>query len=178
MALNCDDIESIEIGCESAIGGINQKIYINDSENLDFDSFVLDEATHTYTTLALRGGSPPGVPFETIDFRKNIASLTEDYTQDNEGAVIFTQTLTLGIHGRDAGKSKKISTIAAGQRDVDIIIVQNDGGLVYLRKAQLATVADGTMATKSEASKYTLTFRAEQEQLAYFVAPDALVDVL
>lgn len=175
MAFNCDDLESIEKGCISAIGGINQKVYINDSENVDFDSFVLNSSAHTYTTLALFSGSSA---FETIEFRKNLASLSEAYTMAPDGSVLITQTLALPIHGRDASKSRKISLIAAGQRNVDLIIPQNDGGLVYIREAQLATIADGTMAAKTEGSKYSLTFTSESEQLAYFVASDAIAAVL
>lgn len=174
MALICSDLESILKACESAVGGLNQVIYINDSTEVDFDAFTLDAPTHTYTALALEGT----VPFEKIEFRKNLATLSEDYALEADGSVLFTQTLVIPIHGRDAAKSRKISLIAAGQRNVDIIVVQNDGGLVYLREAQLSTIADGTMAEKKSGSKYTLTFTAESEQLAYFVDPTALAAVL
>lgn len=173
--LNCENIQEILRNCDNAIGGINQKVYINDSENVDYDNFVVDLTAHTITTAVLFSGAPT---FETIEFRKNIATLNEDYTLEPEGAVIFTQTLTIPVHGRDAQKSKRISLIAAGQREVDLIIPQNDGGIVYIRQAQLQTVAEGTGANKTDGSKYTLTFNAQTEHLAYFITQAAVTSVI
>jgi hypothetical protein len=175
MPLNCDNLESILRTCDSAIGGVDQRIYINDSENVDYDNFVIDLTAHTITTIALFSGA---TDFEVIEFRKNLASLNEDYTREADGAVLFTHNLTIPIHGRDAAKSKKISLIAAGQREVDIIVPQNDGGLVYLRKMQLASTADGTGAAKTDGSKYTLTFDGQSEHLAYFTTSTAVNAVI
>ena len=173
--LNCENLESIFRGCDSAIGGIDQKIYINDSENVDYDSFVINDSAHTITTIALFTGASS---FEVIEFRKNLATLNEDYSREADGAVVFTHNLTLPIHGRDAAKSRKISLIAAGQREVDIIVPQNDGGYVYLRKMQLASIADGIGAAKTDGSKYTLTFDGQSEMLALFVDANAITSVI
>jgi hypothetical protein len=169
--LNCDNLESIFRGCDSAIGGINQKVYINDSENVDYDNFVIDSTAHTITTITLFSGASN---FEVIEFRKNLATLNENYSKEDDGAVVFTPELTIPVHGRDASKSKKISLIAAGQREVDLIIPQNDGGIVYLRKMQLMSIADGTGAAKTDGSKYTLVFGGESEHLAYFTTQNAV----
>jgi len=173
MAINCELLESIERDCSNALGGIAQKIYINDSENVDYESFV--ELAGTITTMALELTAPA---FEVIEFRKNLATLTEEYANNPDGAVMFDQTLVIPVHGRDAAKSRKISVIAAGQREVDLIVPQNDGGIVYLRQAVLTAVGDGTGAAKADGSKYTLTFTAQSETLALFVAPAALAAVL
>lgn len=165
MALNCGKLESILRDCSNALGGINQKIYFNDSSEVDYDSKTV--TAHTITTLSLANGGTTG--FETVEFRKNLATLNEDYANNPDGAVMFEQTLVIPIHGRDAAKSKKISVMAAGQRELDIIIPQNDGGYVYLRQATLTTVADGTGAAKGDGSKYTITFTAQAEELAYFI---------
>jgi hypothetical protein len=175
MPLNCDNLESIFRSCDSAIGGIDQRIYINDSENVDYANFVIDNTEHIITTIALFSGASN---FEVIEFRKNLATLNEDYSREADGAVVFTHNLTLPIHGRDAAKSRKISLIAAGQREVDIIVPQNDGGYVYLRKMQLASTADGTGAAKTDGSKYTLTFDGQSEALAYFVTSSAITPVI
>lgn len=169
MPINCELLESIERDCSNALGGINQRIYLNDSKNVEFDAATV--ADHIITTIAL-GATAPG--FEVVEFRKNLATLSEDYANNPDGAVMFEQTLVLPIHGRDAAKSKKISVMAAGQRELDIIIPQNDGGYVYLRQATLTTVADGTGAAKGDGSKYTLTFTAQSEELAYFVDSDLI----
>jgi hypothetical protein len=175
MAINCEDIEGIDRDCTTDIGGLNQVVYINDSENVDFEAFVVDALDETYTTLALEASAPV---FEAIEFRKNIASFSEAYTLAPDGAVLFTQTLVLSIHGRDASRSRKISLLAAGQRDVDIIVLDNNGQYVYMRGANLMSVADGTGTAKADGAKYTLTFTAETSRMAYFVAPTALPAVL
>lgn len=174
MAINCEILKSIERDCSNALGGINQRIYINSSENVDFDSATITD--HEITALSLESSPAPG--FEVIEFRKNLATLVEDYASEPDGAVVFEQTLTLPIHGRDAAKSQKISVIAAGQREVDIIIPQNSGGYVYLRQATLTTVADGTGATKKDGSKYTLTFVSESEELALYIDEDIIPGLL
>ena len=173
MAINCDALKAIERDCSNALGGINQKIYINDSANVDYDAATISDGE--ITTLAL---TTLGTEFEVIEFRKNLATLNEDYANNPDGAVMFEQTLVIPIHGRDAAKSNKISVMAAGQRELDIIIPQNDGGYVYLRQATLTTVADGTGAAKADGSKYTLTFTAQAENLAHFIDEDIIAALI
>lgn len=177
MAVNCEALQGILRDCSNALGGIAQRIYINSSDNVNYDGKTA--SSHIITGLDLEtigATSSPG--FETIEFRKNLASLVEDYANDPDGAVLFDQTLVIPIHGRDASKSEKISIIASGQREVDIIIPQNGGGYVYLRQATLSSVGDGTGATKKEGSKYTLTFTAESEELALYIDEDILDDLI
>lgn len=173
MALNCTDIQSILRDCSTTLGGIANKIWINDSENVDWVSKTFDSSeSHIINSLSLNGTAP--IYFEMIEFRRNLATLNEDYPYNEDGAVVFEQTLTLPIHGRDAAKSRKISVIAAGHRLVDIIVPQNDGGYVYLREAVLNNVTDGTGATKADGSKYTLTFTSQTETLALFIDPNII----
>lgn len=169
MAINCGALSSITRDCSNALGGIDQKIYINDSENVDYDGATF--STGEITAISLGTAS---VSFEVVEFRKNLATLNEDYANNPDGAVVFEQTLVLPIHGRDASKSHKISVMASGQRELDIIVPQNDGGYVYLRQATLTTVGDGTGAAKADGSKYTLTFTAQSENLAYFIDGDLI----
>lgn len=173
MAINCDALLPIERDCSNALGGINQKIYINDSANVDYDAATI--ASGEITALSL---TTLGAEFEVIEFRKNLATLNEDYANNPDGAVMFEQTLVIPIHGRDAAKSMKISVMAAGQRELDIIVPQNDGGYVYLRQATLTTVADGTGAAKADGSKYTLTFTAQAENMAYFIDEDIIAALI
>lgn len=171
--INCEALGSILRDCSNNLGGINQRIYINDSTNIDWDEMVSSDGV--ITSLAL---TQSGTEFSTIEFRKNIANFTETYTLDNDGAVMYDQTLVLSIHGRDATKSNKISVIASGQREVDIIIPDNGGGLIYMRKANLSEVGEGTGTEKREGSKYSLTFTAESEVLALYLDADQLAGLL
>lgn len=170
MPTYCGDLETIDKTCVSSIGGLKESIYINDSANVLFTGFELTAGV--YTAIELAGD--PAIPFEVIEFRKNISDFKESYTQSPTGATVWTHTLTLTLHGRDAAKSRKINLLAAGQRDLDIVFQQNDGGYVYLREAQLRTSESGTMAVKTDASNYVLTFVSESEHSAYFVAADQI----
>jgi hypothetical protein len=162
MSLNCANLEDILRDCENNIGGIDRKIYINDSENVTGSTVIASAHTISVTTN--------GTNFETIEFRKNLAMYDEPYTRNDDGAVIYTPTITIPIHGRDADKSRKISLIAAGQREVDIIVPTNDGRFVYFPNMQLQSVADGSGANKADGSKYTLVFDGQAEQLAYYMS--------
>lgn len=173
MAINCGALDSITRDCSNALGGIDQRIYINDSENVDYDGATFSNGEITNISLGTAS-----ITFEVVEFRKNLATLNEDYANNPDGAVVFEQTLVIPIHGRDASKSHKISVMASGQRELDIIIPQNEGGYVYLRQATLTTVGDGTGAAKADGSKYTLTFTAQSENLAYFIDGDLIASLI
>lgn len=158
------------MGCVNNIGGIDRKIYINDSENITATTVNVSAHTISVTTNA--------TTFETIEFRKNLATFEEPYTRNDDGAVIYTPTLTIPIHGRDADKSRKISLIAAGQREVDIIVPTNDGKYVYFRNMQLQSIADGSGANKADGSKYTIVFDGQAEELAYYINSADVISVI
>lgn len=175
MAILCEALETILKDCSSAIGGLDTEMYINDSSNVDWEARTMNLTDDTIATLTLEALTPK---FTVIQFRKNLASLNEDYAKSDDGAVVYTQTLSLPIHGRDAAKSRKISAMAAGQREVDIIVRQNDGSYVYLRNMQLSTVADGTGAARTDGSKYTLTFDGVSEALSFYIESTAVASLL
>jgi hypothetical protein len=177
MSVNCDKISSIYKDCHNALGGIDQRIWLIDSSDVDYDSFsysVTAGEENIISNIVLHGTSST---FEVIEFRKNLANLNETYDENPDGAVMFNQELVIPIHGRDAGKSRKISLYAAGMRELDIIVPQNDGRYVYLRKASLTSVADGTGSAMVDGSKYTITFTAQDEHLADYVKKSAVEDV-
>lgn len=178
MSVNCEGLDSIYRDCSNAMGGIDQRILLIDSSDVDYDSFTYSATSgeeNVITDIALIGAS---ASFEVIEFRKNLATLEETYDENPEGAVMFQQVLTIPIFGRDQSKSKKITLFASGMRELDIIVPQNSGGYVYLRKATLTNVGDGTGAAKGDGSKYTLTFTAEDEHLADFVTKSAVEAVI
>ena len=167
--MNCESLNSIQRDCSSAIGGIRPKIYIGDSNAVDWEGATFDSIEEflieTLTTSEA---------FEEIEFRNNVGSLEETYSLDNDGAIVFEQTLSLPIHGRDASKSRKITVMASGQRLLDIVVQQNDGKYVYLREVTLSEVGEGTGTEKTEGSKYALTFTGQSEHLSYFIDKDAI----
>lgn len=174
MAINCKSLESISRDCSNDVGSIDTTIYINDSTEIDWDAKTVTDGEITSLDLISTGAT-----FEVIEFRKNLATLNEDYDSDPDGAVIFEQTLVIPIHGRDASKSNKISIMASGQRLIDIILRQNGGGkYIYIREAILSNVGEGINATKKEGAKYQLTFTAESETLALYIDKDVVLGLI
>jgi len=157
--MSCTTIENILKNCENPIGGI-KRIYINDMDNIVTETPLLSAHTVTISATTL---------FNTIEFRKNLGTYTEDYTRDNEGAIVFTPNITIPLHGREAAKSRKINILAEGQRELAIIVETNAGKFVYFNNMQLTSIADGSAAARTEASKYTITFNGEMDNLAYYI---------
>lgn len=171
--MNCKSLESIKRDCSSAIGGIRPKIYIGESESVDWDAIVLDTEEEF-----LIDSITADADFEEIEFRNNVGSLEESYTYEADGATVFEQTLSLPLHGRDASKSRKITVMASGQRRLDIIVQQNNGEYVYLRDMILSEVGEGTGTEKTEGSRYALTFTGQSEHLSYYISKDAVESLL
>lgn len=172
MALTCENLTAILTGCDNNPGGIDRKIYINDSSNVS--GLTVTTSAHTITAINLASSTK----FVAIEFRKNLASFTEEYTKNDDGAVVFMPKLSLPIHGRDAAKSRQISILAAGQRELDIIVPTNDGKYVYFRKMQLTAVADGSGANITDGSKYSLSFEGYSEELSLYTTLAAITPVL
>lgn len=159
----CNNIESIPFNCQdSAIGGI-EKIFLFDQD--DVVTEVYNTSAHTVTVTLTTGTTA-----QEIAFRKHVGNYTEDYTRADDGAIVFTQTINLPIHGRDADKSRKISILAEGQRYLGLIVKMVNGNYVYFPNAQLQTVGEGSGTLKTDANKYALSFVAINESLAFYMS--------
>ena len=159
--MSCASLENILKDCGNPIGGI-KRIYINDLDNI---------VTQTPTLSAWTVSISATTTFSTVEFRKNLGTYTENYTRDNEGAIVFTPNITIPLHGREASKSRKINILAEGQRELAIIVETNSGKFVFFENMQLSSLADGSAAARTEASKYTVTFDGEMDHLAYYINP-------
>jgi hypothetical protein len=157
--MSCTNLENILKDCGNPIGGI-KRIYINDMENI-----VTEVPTLSAWTVSVSAQTV----FSTVEFRKNLGTYTEDYTREDDGAIVYTPNITIPLHGREAAKSRKINILAEGQRELAIIVEMNSGKFVYFTNMQLSSVADGSGAARTEASKYTVTFDGEMDHLAYFI---------
>jgi hypothetical protein len=164
--MSCNNVESILLGCDNPVGGI-KRLLVNSSDNIT--SIGASSSTWTINTIGLTGSN-----FTPIEFRKNLGTYGEPYTMDPDGSIIYLPEIVIPIHGRDAAKSRKISILAEGQRYLDIIVEDNKGQYIYFQEMQLSAVADGSGAAKTEASKYTITFKGESENLAYYVNPSII----
>lgn len=168
----CSTITSILKSCDSNIGGITS-IYINDQDSVDANEIVVDSqwTITDFGTLATQF-----VPFE---FRRNTGMYTEEAAIDLvNGSSFITQTITLIFHRREASKSKAIKILGEGQRDLALVVGDANGKFWYFANAQLTAVAEGSGTSKADGSKYSITFVAEAEQLAYEVVPSLIPDII
>ena len=157
----CNTLTSILKGCDSNIGGITS-IYINDQDNMTGTIVENNWIISSFGTLA-----DPFVPFE---FRRNTGMYTEEAAIDLvNGSSYITGTITLIFHRREASKSKAIKILGEGQRDLAIVVGDANGKYWYFPKAQLTAVTEGSGTAKADGSKYSVTFVAENENLAYEV---------
>jgi hypothetical protein len=166
----CTTLETILKGCDSNIGGITS-IYINDQDNVvgpvDVTAYVVTD----FGTL-----TDQFVPFE---FRRNTGMYTEEAAIDLvNGSSFYTQTVTLMFHRREAAKSKAIKILGEGQRDLALVVGDANGKYWYFPTAQLTAVAEGSGTAKADGSKYSITFVAENENLAYEVAAGEIPNII
>lgn len=159
MACNTN-ITSILKGCNSNAGGI-RNIYLAPAELILSSTLVDGEVTAITMTASSQ--------FEEYAVNKNSASYTEEGNIDlTNGSTFYTTTLTLTIPRREVAKRQSISLIAAGQRNLAIIIRDaNDiyWFMGYTEYANLTGVGEGSGAAKADGSKYALTFLAEEAEM-------------
>lgn len=166
----CNTLTSILKGCDSNIGGITS-IYIND---MDAMTGTIVEADYTITDFGTLGE-----PFLPFYFRRNTGMYTEEAAIDLvNGSSYYTQTVTLMFHRREAAKSKAIKILGEGQRDLALVVGDANGKYWYFPKAQLTAVAEGSGTAKADGSKYSITFVAENENLAFEVDPTVIPDII
>jgi len=166
----CTTLTSILKSCDSNIGGI-VSIYVNDMDNVTGPISVTDYVIDDFGTLV-----DPFIPFE---FRRNTGMYTEEAAIDLvNGSSFYTQTVTLIFHRREAAKSKAIKILGEGQRDLALVVGDANGKYWYFPKAQFTAVTEGSGTAKADGSKYSVTFVAENEQLAYEVDSTIIPDII
>jgi len=163
MACNTS-LTSILKSCDNNTGGV-VKFYIAPSE------FVTSTTVSagTVTAISMSGSSK----FVEYQFNKNTANYVEEAAISLEnGSTFFTTTVTLSIPRREVAKRNSIALVAAGQRDLKIIVKDGNGlywYVGYANSANLTALGEGSGTAKGDGSKYTLTFVAEEPELMYEV---------
>jgi hypothetical protein len=161
--MSCTTLTAITKGCDNNIGGITA-IYINDMDNIT--STTIDSASYMVDAQVVSSN------YEAFEFRRNTGNFTEETAVDfANGSSFVTATVTLMFHRREASKSKAIKILSEGQRDLALIVKDANGKYWYFPFAQLSATAEGSGTAKADGSKYSVTFIAENENLAYEVDP-------
>jgi hypothetical protein len=172
MACNTSLI-AITKGCDNNAGGLT-KFYIAPAEFVTGTTISAD----TVTAFAMSGSST----FTEFEFNKNVANYEEVGTISLEnGSTYFAQTVNLTIPRREAAKRAAIQLIAAGQRDLKIIVKDGNGLYWYLgaeNSANLTATGGGSGTVKGDGSQYTLTFLAEEPVQAYEADETAVLAVI
>lgn len=155
----CTTLTDIIKGCDNNLGGITA-IYVNDMDNIT--STTEDTATWTVTAQTVSSR------YQTFQFRRNVGNYTEDSNIDLDanGSSYITATINLVFHRREASVSRALKILGEGQRDLAIIVLDANGKYWYFPYAQLQTLGEGSGTAKADGSKYTVAFRAENENLA------------
>lgn len=156
----CTTLETITKGCDNNIGGITS-ILINDMDNLG----TIVQANWVVSSFGTLVDE-----FVAFEFKRNTGNYTEEVAADLiNGSSFTTGTVTLMFHRREAAKSKAIKVLGEGQRDLALVVGDANGKYWYFPNAQITAVSEGSGTAKADGSKYSVTFVAEYENLAYEV---------
>lgn len=158
--MSCTTLETIVKGCDNNIGGITS-VLINDMDNLG----TIVQANWIISSFGTLVDE-----FVSFEFKRNTGNYTEEVAADLiNGSSFTTGTVTLMFHRREAAKSKAIKVLGEGQRDLALVVGDANGKYWYFPNAQVTAVSEGSGTAKADGSKYSVTFVAEYENLAYEV---------
>ena len=161
---NCPTLIAIEKdGCLSNAGGLKLKAYIFPSE---YRAELVYGTDYTIEDIEYIDNVTPVLPI-SISFHKNTATLTESMAGTAETAnSTNTVTVSITVNNRQYNKSKAINILGAGQRELDLVIEQNNGTAWLVTNATLS-VESATGAVRADGSNYVLTFTAELDDLVH-----------
>ena len=166
----CTTIADIVKDCENNNGGIYEML-VTDQDNVltttvDSNDWEITAITKT-------------IAFNEIEFKRYVGNYVEDLVSSNEnGSQVVTATITLNLHRRDGAKSKALKILAEGNRYLAIILKDGNGKYWYFPYCQLTAGGEGSGQAKSDGSKYSVTFVAENEAYAYEVDSTIIAGLL
>lgn len=172
--MSCNtSLTSILKNCENNIGGL-KAVYISPVEFVTGVTVVAGQVT----AIGMSGS----VNFVEYQFNKNSANYVEDGAAAlDAGSTVVTTTTTLTIPRRETAKSNSIRLLAAGQRDLYLILLDANGNYWfqgYSNYANLTAFGEGSGAAKADGSKYSLTFISEEPELMYTVDPSIITAII
>jgi len=168
----CETIlNGINLGCENGVGnGGLKKMYILPSNFLTAST----EVSGNITVIGTSGTTK----YKEYEFIKFTANYVEAAAINKEnGSTFFTQTVTLNLPKRDVTKRNEIALLGAGQRSLNIVVLDQNDTYWMLGKtngAQLTTVESGSGMKLGDGSMYTITMVAEEPYQAYTVSASAI----
>ena len=168
--MSCTTIASIVKDCENNNGGIYEML-VTDQDNVL--TTTVDTSAWEITAITKT------IAFNEIEFKRYVGNFVEDFVASNEnGSQVATATITLNLHRRDGAKSKALKILAEGNRYLAIIIKDGNNKYWYFPYCQLTASGEGSGQAKADGSKYSVTFVAENEALAYVVDSTIIAGLL
>lgn len=151
----------MDLTCINNVGGI-KNIYITDAVNVE----GVTEASKVVSAITMTVGTQ----FWQFVPTRNGAGMEETSTPNlDTGSTFYTQTLTMNIPYRDATRSITVEELMEGQKDLSIIIQDQNGIYWLLGKEEFNKVTElggGTGTAKDELNGYAITTVAEEASLA------------
>lgn len=150
--------------CLNNIGGLKLTAYVFPTDTRDGLSY--DDSTWTVNAVEYTNGTAV-LPI-SIEFHKNTATFVQSAagtieTQNSTNTV----TVSITVNNKSYLKSKAINVLAAGQREIDLVIQLNNHTNWFVPNAILTQTDTNSGAAKTDGSNYVLTFTAELDTLAY-----------
>jgi hypothetical protein len=174
--MSCQALEAIAKSCDNNSGGI-YGIWINQQDEIASITPADPSAGAGWTITAITLQATP-VLFENFYIRRNTSNFTEDSTIDLvNGSSFVTQTINLMFHRREADKSRAIKILGSGQQYLAAVVLDANGKYWYFPYLQVSATGEGSGTARADGSKYSVTLVAENEYLAYEVAPAALASI-
>ena len=173
----CDSLVGIDKDCLNSIGGI-QEVYIADRDAID----SVTESGGTITAITMATGET----FHSFAFTRDTSNFAETPEVDvANGSTLFNQVVTLMVKRREVAKRNAIMLLAAGQRDLAVIIKDNNGRYElagyandFSQGLQLTGGEGGTGSAKSEMNGYTIELTNQMPEMAFEVDPTIIPGLL
>lgn len=163
----CNSITNITKGCDDFNSGGIVSVAIIDSASVT--GITVSADGHTITAVSL----VPTETFQVFEFNRNTGSLVNSEKIDLiNTSTYFENTLNLVFARQSASKSRALTILGQGQRFLDIMVTDSNNVIWYLEDAQLITNEATSGVAKADGSKYTVSFKADMNNLPYEVPSD------
>lgn len=160
--MSCNAVSAVTFSCLQNTGGI-KAIYITNWENV---TGTTANGIGTLTAVGMNGSAL----FQEFQFNPNTSSINEEATINLEnGSTFYSQTVNLVIPRRQSATRNKLLVLSTGQPKLAIIVKDYNDAYWFVgleSGAYLTANVTGSGVKKDDGNNYTLTFVAEEPELA------------
>lgn len=173
--MSCTAITSgVSRDCLNAAGGLSDKIYVTDFDNLTQSLITEASGSLTNTTSFLSTGKK----FWTIELITDRANETETAPENTNGNLSYDQVLNAFIPKKQATLNNYLHTLA--QRRLAVIAPDNLGQwrILGLRRGMLLKWNSASGTLLNDDNGYNLTFKGSETSPAPFISSSLLSALL